>query len=63
MCVCVCVCLYLCVCVWGGGGAFPSNEPVMRIDYIFARGIKALSAETVKVVAADHYPITAEFEI
>ncbi|MBQ9848828.1 MAG: endonuclease/exonuclease/phosphatase family protein [Clostridia bacterium] len=42
---------------------FPSNEPVMRIDYIFARGIKALSAETVKVVAADHYPITAEFEI
>lgn len=42
---------------------FPSDKPDIRIDYIFARGIKAISAETVKTVASDHYPITAEFLI
>lgn len=42
---------------------FPSDSPEIRIDYVFARGIKAVSAETVKTVASDHYPITAEFLI
>lgn len=41
---------------------FPSNAPDLRIDYIFTRGVKVLNADTVKVIAADHYPITAEIE-
>lgn len=42
---------------------FSSNNPHLRIDYIFSRGLKILSAEVVKVIASDHFPITAEFEL
>lgn len=41
---------------------FPSNAPYLRIDYIFTRGVRVLDAETVHVVAADHYPVTAVIE-
>ncbi len=46
-----------------GINTYPSDSPDMRIDYIFARGVKVLSAETVKRVVSDHYAITAEIEI
>lgn len=42
---------------------FPSDAPEMRIDYIFSRGLKIISAETVKVIASDHYSVTAELEL
>ena len=42
---------------------FPSHSPKIRIDYIFTRGLEPISAETVKIIASDHYPITAELEI
>ncbi len=41
---------------------FKSDNPYERIDYIFARGLTPISANTVKVIASDHFPITAEFE-
>jgi len=42
---------------------FPSNAPEIRIDYIFVRGAKIVSAETVKKIVSDHYAITAEIEL
>lgn len=42
---------------------FPSDKPEIRIDYIFVRGAKVLSADTVKKVVSDHYAITAEIEL
>lgn len=42
---------------------FPSNDPTIRIDYIFVRGAKIVSADTVKKVVSDHYAITAEIEL
>lgn len=42
---------------------FTSDNPVMRIDYIFTKGLKILTADTVKVIAADHFPIIAEVEL
>lgn len=41
---------------------FPSDSPEIRIDYVFVRGLEPVFAETVKTVASDHYPITAELE-
>ena len=41
---------------------FTSNDPYERIDYIFAKGLTPISANTVKVIASDHFPITAELE-
>lgn len=42
---------------------FPSHQPDRRIDYFWYRGIKPLSIYTHKVIASDHYPLIAEFEI
>ncbi len=42
---------------------FSSHDPHLRIDYMFTRGVKILSAKVHKVIASDHFPITAEFEL
>ncbi len=42
---------------------FTSDNPHIRIDYIFTKGFKPLRANTVKVIASDHFPITAELEL
>ncbi len=41
---------------------FTSDKPKEKIDYIFSKGLKIVNADTVKVIASDHFPITAEFE-
>lgn len=42
---------------------FPSDSPRMRIDYIFVRGLRVISAHTVKKIASDHFAVTAELGI
>lgn len=42
---------------------YPSNEPYIRIDYIFVRDARVIAADTVRKVVSDHYSITAEIEI
>ncbi len=46
-----------------GEYTFSSDNPTEKIDYIFSRGLKIINADTIKVIASDHFPITAEFEI
>ncbi len=41
---------------------YPSHSPEDRIDYIFAKGMNVISADTVEKVVSDHFAITAEFE-
>lgn len=41
---------------------YPSNSPDERIDYIFVKGLKVESADTVKKIVSDHYAITAVLE-
>ena len=44
--------------------SFPSDNPRLKIDYIFVTpDIKVLSAEAVKVVASDHRPFVAELDL
>lgn len=40
---------------------FPSDKPRKKIDYIFYRGLKCNSAETLHDVIADHLPVVADF--
>lgn len=42
---------------------FPSDNPEIKIDYIFYKGLEYISSETINEVYADHLPITAEFNI
>ena len=42
---------------------FPSENPNRKIDYIFAKNCKILSAEVIPLVAADHLPVRAELDI
>lgn len=41
---------------------YPSDSPKERIDYIFVKGMKVISADTVERIVSDHYAITAELE-
>jgi endonuclease/exonuclease/phosphatase family metal-dependent hydrolase len=48
------------------GFSYPSDKPVKRIDYIFARkgsGVKAKRAWMVNTLASDHLPVVADVEI
>jgi len=40
---------------------FPSDEPRIKIDYIFYRGLNCVSTATINEIYADHLPILAEF--
>jgi vancomycin resistance protein VanJ len=42
---------------WGFGYTYPSNFPVLRIDYAFTTDIKPLSAEVVPTTQSDHRPV------
>ncbi|MBQ2940929.1 MAG: endonuclease/exonuclease/phosphatase family protein [Clostridia bacterium] len=43
--------------------SFPSDEPRIKIDYIFvSRDIKVISADIPAIIASDHRPHTAEIE-
>ena len=42
---------------------FPSHCPDRRIDYFWYRDATPVSVQTVKVVASDHLPLVAEFEL
>lgn len=42
---------------------FPSDSPRERIDYIFVRGLRVISARTVKKIASDHFAVTASLGI
>jgi endonuclease/exonuclease/phosphatase family metal-dependent hydrolase len=46
----------------GFGYTFPSNMPLQRIDYIFARGLEPVSAKVVFTRASDHMPVVATFD-
>lgn len=41
---------------------YPSDNPRIKIDYIFYRGLKCRSVKTITEVFSDHLPIIAEFE-
>lgn len=50
----------------GEGLTFPANQPVKRIDYIFARATDRIRVKKVWVIdslASDHLPLMAEVEI
>jgi endonuclease/exonuclease/phosphatase family metal-dependent hydrolase len=42
---------------------FSSDDPHVRIDYIFLRGLTPLEIHTVKQIASDHFALTAEIKI
>ena len=42
---------------------YPSDNPNVKIDYIFFRDIEFIKSETIRKIYADHLPITAEFKI
>ena len=47
----------------GDNFTFSSDNPYMKIDYIFTGGgARALSFDVPKKVFADHLPVTAELE-
>ena len=46
----------------GDNFTFSSDNPYMKIDYIFTRGANALSFAVSNKVFADHLPVTAELE-
>ena len=41
---------------------FPSDKPKMKIDYIFTRGVRVVSAHINNDVVSDHCSIQAEIE-
>ena len=41
---------------------FPSDEPRIKIDYIFYRGLECLNTTTINEIYADHLPVIAEFK-
>ena len=44
--------------------SYPSDEPYIKIDYIFTSGdVKVLSADIPEIIASDHRPHTATIEI
>ena len=44
--------------------SFPSDEPRIKIDYIFvSRDIEVISADIPAIIASDHRPHTAEINI
>ncbi|MBC8030601.1 MAG: endonuclease/exonuclease/phosphatase family protein [Pyrinomonadaceae bacterium] len=48
------------------GFSYPSDKPVKRIDYIFARkggGVKPKRAWIVNTLASDHLPVIADLEL
>lgn len=42
--------------------SFPSDKPEIKIDYIFTRGVKVLSADIPQICAADHCPYIVDIE-
>ena len=42
---------------------FPSNDPKIRIDYIFTKDIKIHNVFANKVVASDHFGLVADLEV
>lgn len=42
--------------------SFPSDKPKIKIDYIFTKGLKVLSADIPQICAADHCPYIADIE-
>ncbi|CAN5274184.1 hypothetical protein BH09SUM1_BH09SUM1_05480 [soil metagenome] len=50
----------------GEGGyqaSWPSPAPLWQIDHAFSRGLRAESAETVHVLASDHFPIVVNYAL
>lgn len=41
----------------------PSDNPKNRIDYIFAKGVKCISADTINIIVSDHFAVTATVEL
>ena len=42
---------------------FSSDDPHIRIDYIFLKGLRPVEVHTVKRIASDHFALTAEIEL
>ncbi len=42
---------------------FPSDKPVIKIDYIFYRGLNCTYSQVIDEIFSDHLPIVADFEI
>lgn len=42
---------------------FPSDDPKVRIDYFWYRGVQPVAISTYKPVVSDHCPVIAEFKV
>lgn len=42
---------------------FPSVNPIKKIDYIFYKNVIVKSAKVEKIVASDHYPVSAVIDL
>jgi endonuclease/exonuclease/phosphatase family metal-dependent hydrolase len=42
---------------------YPSNNPYMKIDYIFTKNLKVKDSKVVKKIVSDHFPIVNTIEI
>ena len=51
----------------GGCATFPSRLPLLQLDHVFSRGLRALHLEAPRGVQwarlSDHLPLIAEFEL
>jgi endonuclease/exonuclease/phosphatase family metal-dependent hydrolase len=51
----------------GGCATFPSRLPLLQLDHVFSRGLRALRLEVPRgaqwAKLSDHLPLIAEFEL
>ena len=45
------------------GDTYPSSAPRWRIDYVLARGMRAIDASVVPTQTSDHFALLAKFEL
>ena len=45
------------------GFTYASDDPKIKIDYIFVKDAKIIESHIVKVIASDHFPMTAVIDI
>lgn len=47
----------------GNNKTYPSNNPNIKIDYIFTKNILVKKCEIIKKIVSDHYPVIIDIEI
>lgn len=47
----------------GNNKTYPSNNPNIKIDYIFTKNLHVIKCEIIKKIVSDHYPVIIDIEI